>query len=93
MLCPGDAAAARGGRAAIGPRAVNPSAEPEPEPVVEGAPAPEPAAEPELEPAIAESWEITDENTTFTATLREGVSFHDGSPVDADSFATAAAAS
>jgi peptide/nickel transport system substrate-binding protein len=38
----------------------------------------------ELEPEMAESWEISDDNTTFVAHLREGMKFSDGSPVDAD---------
>ena len=37
----------------------------------------------ELVEDIAESWEITDENKTFTATIREGMEFSDGTPVDA----------
>ena len=35
-------------------------------------------------PALAESWEAID-NTTWHFTLRKGVSFHDGSPFNADS--------
>lgn len=38
----------------------------------------------ELEPDIADEWEITNENTTFTAHIREGMTFSDGTPVDAD---------
>lgn len=38
----------------------------------------------ELEPGIAESWEISEDNTSFTAHLREGQSFTDGTPVDAE---------
>jgi peptide/nickel transport system substrate-binding protein len=35
-----------------------------------------------LTPDVAESWEITDQNKTFTAKLREGMTFSDGTPVD-----------
>lgn len=38
----------------------------------------------DIEPALAESWEISDDGTVYTFTLREGVSFHDGSPFDAE---------
>lgn len=38
----------------------------------------------EPEPALATSWEISDEGLTYTFTLREGVSFHDGSPFNAE---------
>jgi len=34
-------------------------------------------------PGLAESWEISDDGTTYTFTLREGMTFHDGSPVEA----------
>lgn len=37
----------------------------------------------ELEPDVAESWEISEDNRTFTATLRSGLSFSDGSEVNA----------
>jgi peptide/nickel transport system substrate-binding protein len=36
-----------------------------------------------LEEDIAESWEITNENRTITAKIREGLTFTDGTPVDA----------
>ena len=39
--------------------------------------------EAELEPGLALEWEYTDD-TTFVMTLREGVSFHDGAPFDAE---------
>ena len=34
-------------------------------------------------PALAESWEANDDFTVWTFQLREGVTFHDGSPFDA----------
>lgn len=37
----------------------------------------------EIEPWIAESWEINEDNTQFTFRLRPGVTFSDGTPVDA----------
>ena len=37
----------------------------------------------ELEPGLAEAWEVVDERTV-EVTLREGVTFHDGSPFDAE---------
>ena len=38
----------------------------------------------EVEPALATSWEISEDGTVYTFTLREGVSFHDGSPFNAE---------
>lgn len=38
----------------------------------------------EVEPALAEKWDITDGGKTYTFQLREGISFHDGSPLDAE---------
>lgn len=35
-------------------------------------------------PDLAESWEISDDGTVYTFTLREGVTFHDGTPFNAD---------
>ena len=32
-------------------------------------------------PVLAESWEISDDGRTYTFTLREGATFHDGDPV------------
>ena len=39
-------------------------------------------------PALATAWEIADDNQSVTVTLREGVTFHDGGPVDADAVVT-----
>ncbi len=38
----------------------------------------------DVEPALAESWEISEDGTVYTFTLREGVTFHDGTPLDAE---------
>lgn len=35
-------------------------------------------------PLLAESWEVNDDSTQFTFTLKEGATFHDGSPVTAE---------
>lgn len=35
-------------------------------------------------PSLATSWEIADDGLTYTFTLREGVTFHDGEPFTAD---------
>lgn len=35
-------------------------------------------------PALAETWTVSDDKTVYTFTLREGVTFHDGSALDAD---------
>lgn len=40
----------------------------------------------ELVPAAAESWTSNDDGTEFTFTLKEGCKFHNGDPVDAESF-------
>ncbi|MFH8249012.1 ABC transporter substrate-binding protein [Microbacterium sp. B2969] len=39
----------------------------------------------ELTADAAESWEISDDNKSFTAHLREGAEYSDGTPVDAES--------
>ena len=36
-----------------------------------------------VEPALAERWEISDDGLTYIFTLREGVLFHDGTPLKA----------
>ncbi len=38
----------------------------------------------EVEPALATEWEVNDDATVFTFTLREGVQFHNGETMDAD---------
>ncbi|GAA4195405.1 TIGR04028 family ABC transporter substrate-binding protein [Microbacterium oryzae] len=38
----------------------------------------------ELEPWIAEDWQVNDDATEYTFTLREGVTYSDGSPLDAE---------
>lgn len=38
----------------------------------------------ELVPALATDWTVDDNGTTHTFTLRDGVTFHDGSALDAD---------
>ncbi|MEP0323757.1 ABC transporter substrate-binding protein [Bauldia litoralis] len=38
----------------------------------------------EPEAALAESWEISDDALTYTFHLRDGVKFHDGTPLNAD---------
>ena len=35
-------------------------------------------------PSIAESWEISDDGTVYTFAIRQGVMFHDGSPMTMD---------
>lgn len=37
-----------------------------------------------LEPGLATSWEISDDGLRYTFHLREGVTFHDGTPFDAE---------
>ena len=43
----------------------------------------QPADDLSMEPALAESWEVSDDGLTWTFTLREGVTFHDGSSFEA----------
>ncbi|HIC82463.1 MAG TPA: ABC transporter substrate-binding protein [Kiloniellaceae bacterium] len=38
----------------------------------------------EVEPALATAWTISDDGREYTFTLREGVTFHDGTPVNAE---------
>ena len=38
----------------------------------------------EVEPALAQSWTISDDGETYTFKLREGVTFQDGTPFDAE---------
>jgi peptide/nickel transport system substrate-binding protein len=38
----------------------------------------------EVEPALATDWSISDDGTVYTFTLRDGISFHDGSPFNAE---------
>ncbi|MEM7345651.1 MAG: ABC transporter substrate-binding protein, partial [Chloroflexota bacterium] len=37
-----------------------------------------------IEPALAESWEISEDGLTWTFTLRQDVTFHDGTPFNAE---------
>src|SRR3954454_21722263 len=37
-----------------------------------------------IRPGLAESWEISDDGLVYTFKLRQGVSFHDGEPFNAD---------
>ncbi|HKJ91497.1 MAG TPA: ABC transporter substrate-binding protein, partial [Oceanipulchritudo sp.] len=39
----------------------------------------------EVEPRLAESWEISPDGLTYTFILREGIRFHDGTPLNAES--------
>jgi peptide/nickel transport system substrate-binding protein len=38
----------------------------------------------EPQPGLAESWEISDDGLTYTFAIREDVTFHDGTPLDAE---------
>ena len=44
----------------------------------------EPDAHLEMRPALAESWDVSPDQLTWTFHLRRGVTFHDGSPLTAD---------
>lgn len=44
----------------------------------------EPDANLEMRPALAESWEVSPDQRTWTFRLRNGVEFHDGTPLTAD---------
>nr|WP_090341517.1 ABC transporter substrate-binding protein [Mycolicibacterium malmesburyense]CRL71491.1 dipeptide ABC transporter periplasmic protein [Mycolicibacterium malmesburyense] len=44
----------------------------------------EPDAKLEMRPALAESWEVSPDQLSWTFHLRAGVTFHDGSPFTAD---------
>jgi peptide/nickel transport system substrate-binding protein len=37
----------------------------------------------EIEPALAESWEVSEDGLQYVFTIRPGVTFHDGTPLDA----------
>ncbi|QGG94992.1 ABC transporter substrate-binding protein [Actinomarinicola tropica] len=39
---------------------------------------------PTAQPSLAESWEVSEDQLTWTFHLREGVTFHDGTPFDAE---------
>lgn len=39
------------------------------------------------QPALAQEWSLSEDNLTFTFTLREGATFHDGRPVTAEDVA------
>src|SRR5690606_22302019 len=42
----------------------------------------------EYEPMLAHSWEANDDLTEFTFEIAEGITFHDGSPCDAEAVVT-----
>src|SRR5215212_3413489 len=42
----------------------------------------------EIEPALAESWEVSADGLTYVFTIRPGVTFHDGTPLDAKAVET-----
>jgi ABC-type transport system substrate-binding protein len=38
----------------------------------------------DVEPGLAKSWDVSDDGKTYTFQLREGVTFHDGTPLNAN---------
>ncbi|MDN2565079.1 ABC transporter substrate-binding protein [Aquibium sp. A9E412] len=38
---------------------------------------------PEIVPALASDWSVSEDGLTYTFTIRDGVTFHDGTPLDA----------
>ncbi len=38
----------------------------------------------EVEPSVAESWTVSDDGTVWTFTIRKGITFPDGTPLDAE---------
>lgn len=46
-----------------------------------------PDADGELQPVLAESWDVSDDASTIVFTIRDGVTFHDGSPLTAEDVA------
>lgn len=42
----------------------------------------------EIEPALAESWTVSDDGLAYAFKIREGVTFHDGTPLDAKAVET-----
>ena len=43
-----------------------------------------PTPEGDLIPAVAEKYEISDDQLTYTFTIRDGIKFHNGDPVTAE---------
>lgn len=43
-----------------------------------------PAPGGEIEPSVAESWEISEDGKVYAFTIRDGIKFHDGSPLTAE---------